>query len=412
MELMAGHHTHLLTTAPLTFSNPQSSRAIPPHARLPAIPHVMRGFTFRSTRTGQAVTFPASVSGGTAPFTYAWTFGDGATLSTTASTASHTYATMGSYSVILKVTDSKSTSGQSSATLAVNSSTQPDFTVSTIPSTLNVLSGSSGTSTVQLNSLNKFSGSISLSTTVSSTGITASLAPKTVTLSSGGTGTATLSVAGNAVGSFTVTITGTSGTLSHSASLTATVAAPLVASDGGSGPSSLGIGGGQKLIQDIAGGMIAIYIDTGGSIVLSSTPADPALAGWAELTKSPTQPTAYSFPSIVLVTPSLLEIFTIGGSGAGILTEIPATISRDSQNNIVGFSFGTPVVIDSTGAAGYPSAVLAHNGDILLAWSWTNSASSQVRSLRWDAATGWTNFAGSSTIPDTVIIDSSNLQAI
>jgi len=137
---------------------------------------------------GQAVTFTASVSGGTAPFTYAWNIRRRFTLSTTTSTASHTYATMGSYTVTLKVTDSKSISGQSSATLTVNSSTQPDFTVSTIPSTLNVLLGSSGTSTVQLNSLNKFSGSISLSTTVSSTGITASLAPKTVTLSSGGTG--------------------------------------------------------------------------------------------------------------------------------------------------------------------------------------------------------------------------------
>src|SRR2546425_9352993 len=361
---------------------------------------------------GQAVIFTASVSGGTAPFTYAWTFGDGSTLSTTASTASHTYAAMGSYSVTLKVTDAKSTSGQSSATLSVNSSTQPDFTVSIVPATLSVGLGSSGTATIQLNSLNKFSGSVSLSTTTSSTSVTASLAPKTVTLSSGGTGTATLSVTGNAVGSFTVTVTGTSGTISHSASMTVTVAAPLVASDGGSGPSSLGIGGGQKLIQDIAGGMIAVYIDTSGSIVLSSTPSDPALAGWAELTKSPTQPTAYSFPSIVLVTPSLLEVFAIGGSSAGTLAEVPVTISRDPQNNIVGFAFGTPVVIDSTGAAGYPSAVLAHNGDILLAWSWTNSASSQVRSLRWDAATSWTNLAGSSTVPDTVITDGSNLPVI
>ncbi|TMI69462.1 hypothetical protein E6H16_00140, partial [Candidatus Bathyarchaeota archaeon] len=319
---------------------------------------------------------------------------------------------MGSYSVTLKVTDAKSTSGQSSATLSVNSSTQPDFTVSVVPATLSVGLGSSGTSTIQLNSLNKFSGSISLATTISSTGVTASLAPKTVTLSSGGTGTATLSVTGDAVGSFTVTVAGTSGTISHSASMTVTVAAPLVASDGGLGPNSFGRGGGQGLIQDITGGMIAVYIDTAGSIVLSSTPSDPAVAGWAELTKSPTQTTAYNFPTIVLISPSLLEIFAIGGSGAGILTQLPVTITRDSQSNIVGFTFGTPTIIDSTGFAGYPSAVLTHNGDILLAWSWTSTTSSEVRSLRWDTATGWTNFAGTSSIPDTVIADSSNLPAI
>src|SRR5207245_5046967 len=129
---------------------------------------------------GQAVTFTASVTGGTAPFTYAWTFGDGSTLSTTTSTTSHTYASMGSYTVTLRVTDSKSTSGQSSATLTVNSSTQQEFTVSIVPATLSVGLGSSGTSTVQLNSLNKFSASVSLSTTVSSTSDTTSLAPNTV----------------------------------------------------------------------------------------------------------------------------------------------------------------------------------------------------------------------------------------
>src|SRR2546425_702859 len=360
---------------------------------------------------GQAVTFTASVSGGTAPFTYAWTFGDGSALSTTASTASHTYAAMGSYSVTLKVTDAKSTSGQSSAAVPKTPSTQPALPVPP-PATVSVGLGSSGASTIQLNSLNKFSGSISLAATISSTGLTASLAPKTVTLSSGGTGTATLSVTGDAVGSFTVTVTGTSGTISHSASMTVTVAAPLVASDGGLGPNSFGGGGGQGLIKDITGGMTAVYIDTAGSIVLSSTPSDPAVAGWAELTKSPTQTTAYNFPTIALTSPSLLEIFAIGGSGAGMLTQLPVTITRDSQSNIVGFTFGTPTIIDSTGFAGYPSAVLTHNGDILLAWSWTSTTSSEVRSLRWDTATGWTNFAGTSSIPDTVIADSSNLPAI
>ena len=53
MELMAGHHTHLLTTAPSTFSIQQSSRAIPAHARLPAIPHVMPVFTWRLIMTGR-----------------------------------------------------------------------------------------------------------------------------------------------------------------------------------------------------------------------------------------------------------------------------------------------------------------------------------------------------------------------
>src|SRR5207249_3426280 len=61
-------------------------------------------FTFPSSITpGTAATFTATTSGGTTPYTYAWTFGDGAT--GTGNPASHTYSTTGPFTVTLTVTD-------------------------------------------------------------------------------------------------------------------------------------------------------------------------------------------------------------------------------------------------------------------------------------------------------------------
>src|SRR5213083_3478061 len=70
------------------------------------------------------------------------------------------------------------------------------FTTASNPSSLAIVQGSSGTSTMSLNSVNGFSGSVSLSYSAPS-GITASFSPMSVPLTSGGTGTsqATISVA-------------------------------------------------------------------------------------------------------------------------------------------------------------------------------------------------------------------------
>jgi PKD repeat protein len=59
------------------------------------------------------------VSGGTAPYTYAWSFGDTAT--GTGNPATHTYATPGTFSVMLTVTDMNGVSTTATHTVAVTS---------------------------------------------------------------------------------------------------------------------------------------------------------------------------------------------------------------------------------------------------------------------------------------------------
>ncbi|MEU5432475.1 PKD domain-containing protein [Streptomyces sp. NPDC020719] len=66
-----------------------------------------------------AVDFTGSASGGTAPYSYSWDFGDGSAAST-AQNPSHTYSTAGSYTATLTVTDSASPAHTATSTVALN----------------------------------------------------------------------------------------------------------------------------------------------------------------------------------------------------------------------------------------------------------------------------------------------------
>jgi PKD repeat protein len=317
-------------------------------------------------------------------------------------------STIGSYTVNVTGTSGALSHTITLTVIVVN----PDFSLSSSPSSLTLQSTISGTSTITLASLSNFNGTVSLSRSVSSSALVASLSPSSLTLAAGASATSTLTVSSSTFATYNVTITGTNGTLTHSTVVTVTVvpSSVVVASDSAVGPSSLATAGGQKLIQDSAGKMIAVYVDSVGRIGLSYANSDPVSKGWSTPVKSSAPASAYAWPAAVSVTLTSLRIIAGGGSGPGVITDIPVTIMRDSQNNITGFSFGTAITVDESGLCRYPSAVLLHNGDILLAWAWQNATTTMVKSLRWDPSTGWTNLAGSSTTPDIVLLDSSSIQ--
>jgi hypothetical protein len=111
---------------------------------------------------------------------------------------------------------------------AVFSSTG-DFSITANPVTLTIPRDSLATSTITLGSLGGFSGTITLSTTVTPSahhGPTPTLSSNSVTIASGGSGSVvlTISTARNSItGSFTVTVVGTSGSVSHSVNVSVTV---------------------------------------------------------------------------------------------------------------------------------------------------------------------------------------------
>jgi len=106
----------------------------------------------------------------------------------------------------------------------------PDFSVTFSPNSLSIQQGSSGSSTLTVTSQNGFSGTISVSASVSPPGPSPTFSPTSFTLSSSGTTTSTLTVsaAGGLYssvtnGNYLVNVTATSGSLSHSTTVQVTV---------------------------------------------------------------------------------------------------------------------------------------------------------------------------------------------
>ncbi len=104
----------------------------------------------------------------------------------------------------------------------------PDFSVSASPSSLSIVQGGNGTSTITVASVNGFNSAVSLSASGLPSGVTASFAPPAVTPPANGSGTSTLTLTASGtatVGTSTVTVTGTSGATTRTASISLSVTA-------------------------------------------------------------------------------------------------------------------------------------------------------------------------------------------
>ena len=153
----------------------------------------------------------------------------------TTKTATHTFSASGDYTVFVQAIDSGGLTASTSHTLTVTAPPPPpppgDFSIGASPSSLTITCSGSGTSTITLTSLNGLSGTASLSASISSSDLvliwpTVSASPSSVTLSADGTATSTLTVSTSLLttpGTYTVTVTATIGSITHSVSLTVVV---------------------------------------------------------------------------------------------------------------------------------------------------------------------------------------------
>jgi chitodextrinase len=106
------------------YSSPSDSNIVGASTVIPPSVTISAGAT--SIDVGQNDSFTATPSGGKAPFSFAWTFGDGSTAS--ASVVSHSYSSSGSKTVSVVVTDS--VGERTSEALAVTVSPAPSVVAS------------------------------------------------------------------------------------------------------------------------------------------------------------------------------------------------------------------------------------------------------------------------------------------
>jgi len=173
-----------------------------------------------SPTTGTA---PLSVSFSDAstgsPTSWSWDFGDGGTL--TSSSPTHTYGTPGTYSVTLTVANATGGDTVTKTGYVTVAAPAEDFSLSASPSSKSVVRGSSTSYSVTANPLNGFTGPVALSASGLPAGATASFAPNPLNLPQSSSSTLTVSTSGTTKpGSYSLSITGSSGSLTHSTSVT------------------------------------------------------------------------------------------------------------------------------------------------------------------------------------------------
>jgi uncharacterized membrane protein len=102
----------------------------------------------------------------------------------------------------------------------------PSFTISASPTSVSVVQGNNGTSTITTTISGGFDSAIALSASGQPTGVTVSFNPTSIALPGSGTSTMTMAVAATtATGTYTITVTGTGGGITHTATVSLTVTA-------------------------------------------------------------------------------------------------------------------------------------------------------------------------------------------
>lgn len=165
--------------------------------------------------------------------------------------------------------------GQSVFSLTPNFSLSPVLAIS-------ILDGGSAAPLIGVNSVSGFSSPVGLTVSGAPAGVSASLSPNLVTLLSGGSAFSTLTVnVGPSVppGAFTLTVTGTSGSLTHSITVSVTVVAPKY---------SMGAKAVGPITTDASGNYVAgVKLTNNGNVTLSSLSILKATLNTAAATSLP-----------------------------------------------------------------------------------------------------------------------------
>src|SRR5467141_471110 len=134
--------------------------------------------------------------------------------------------------------------------------TSPDFALSVNPASVSFAGGQSASSTISFQPSGGFTGTVDLTAASAPAGVTTTCVPSSIS----GSQTSTCTLAATNAGSYTVTMTGTNGTLVHTATIAATVIAPDFALS--ANPASVSFGTGQSASSTISLSSIGGFANT------------------------------------------------------------------------------------------------------------------------------------------------------
>jgi subtilase family serine protease len=219
------------------------------------------------------------------------------------------------------------------AALAGSSSSGPGFSLSASPSSVSVVQGSSGSSTITSTVTGGFDSAIALSASGQPSGVTVGFSPTSIT--GAGTSTLNLTVASTtATGTYTITVTGTSGSTTETTtvSLTVTSSGATPSFTISASPSSITVArrssGTSTITTAVSGGFDSAISLTasgeGSGVSVSFSPSSIAAPGSGTSTMTVT---------VSRTAPRGSRTMTITGTGGGITHTTTVTVDVVSAEN-------------------------------------------------------------------------------
>ncbi|TMA25835.1 MAG: hypothetical protein E6J78_16170 [Deltaproteobacteria bacterium] len=240
-----------------------------------------------------------------------------------------------------------------------NAPPAPDFTIAATPSSQTVVQGNGTSYTATVTAQNGFTGTVNFSVTGLPTGAGGTFTPASVN----GSGTSTLSVTTattTPTGSYPLTITGTSGSITHTAGVTLVVQAPSDFSISAS-PASQSVNQGSSTTYTVS---TAVTSGAAQSVSLSAS----GLPAGASASFNPASVTAGNSSTLTVSTSSSTPVggpttLTITGSGSTThATTVQLTVTAPPANPIVNGGFETGNFSGWTTAGATSISTTAHSG--------------------------------------------------
>lgn len=348
--------------------------------------------TIHFTSTDSAATLPAD-----------YTF-------TSTDAGSHTFSgvvlhTTGSQTVTATGAVNVGFTGTSSAITVGTASN--NFSIAASPSAISIAQGGSGSSTISTAVTSGSAATVSLALSGVPSGVTAGLSPASVT--AGGSSTLSISVGTSATpGTYTLTITGTEGSVTHATSIALTVTSTTVSNDFSiaASPSSVSVAPGASGTSTIS---TAVTSGTAGTVSFAASGAPAGVTA----SLSPASVTAGGSAMLTLAasssaTPGSYTI-TITGTEGSVTHSTTVALTITSSGGIVNGGFESGLTGWTTSGASVTIATSGcHSGTkCALAGSTSPTNGDSTLTQTFTAPTGATglSFWFKMTCPDTVTYD-------